>query len=239
MIVRNRQGEAIDYTLHDADRDDVLVIFGHGVTANKDRPLSVGVAERLAAKGWPTMRISFAGNGDSGGRFEDATILKEVDDLHSVLDQVKGPKQIVYVGHSMGGAVGALATAKDDRINVLVSLAGMVRTKAFYEAEFGDVTPDEGFMWEDENCPLSSQYAESMHLIDNTLIAARDIRAPWLILHGDADDLVLPKDSEDLFLTLRGKKKHVVIEGAYHVFAEHYDQLADEIDGWLKTHVKG
>jgi pimeloyl-ACP methyl ester carboxylesterase len=238
MIVRNRQGEKIDFALHAAGRDDVLVILGHGVTGNKDRPLCVGVAERLAAKGWPMMRISFAGNGHSEGRFEDATIPKEVDDLHSVLDQVKGSKKIVYIGHSMGGAVGALAAAKDDRINVLVSLAGMVRTKAFCEAEFGEVTPDAGFMWDEEECPLSQQYVDAMHLIDNTLTAARDIRAPWLILHGDADDVVLPKDSEDLFLTLRGKKKHVVIEGANHVFEGHYDQISEEIDAWLTQHVK-
>ncbi|WP_377136871.1 alpha/beta hydrolase [Rubritalea spongiae] len=236
--MRNKHGEKIDYVLHDAERDDVLVILGHGVTGNKDRPLCIGVAERLAAAGWPTMRLSFAGNGDSDGKFEEATIPKEVDDLHAVLDQVKGSKKIVYIGHSMGGAVGALAAAKDDRISVLVSLAGMVRTKAFCEAEFGDVTPGEGYMWDDEDCPLSQEYVDSMHLIDTTLTAARDIRAPWLILHGDADDVVLPQDSEDLFRTLRGKKKHVVIEGANHVFEGCYDQLAEEIETWLQLHVK-
>lgn len=238
MIVRNRQGEKIDYTLHEGTRDDVLVVLGHGVTGNKDRPLCVAVAERLSERGWPCLRFSFAGNGDSEGRFEDATIPKEVDDLHSLLDQVKGSRKIVYIGHSMGGAVGALAAAKDDRINVLVSLAGMVRTKVFCATEFGDQTPDEGFMWEDEECPLSREYVETMDLIDTTLIAARDIRAPWLILHGDADDVVLPQDSVDLFLTLRGKKKHVVIEGANHVFDGHYERISEEIDGWLQTHVK-
>ena len=36
----------------------------------------------------------------------------------------------------MGGAVGTLAAASDDRIKFLISLAGMVNTKAFYEREF-------------------------------------------------------------------------------------------------------
>lgn len=238
MIFRNRHGERLDYVIDAAERKDVLVIFGHGVTGHKDRPLYVNVAQRLQAKGWECLRFSFAGNGESEGRFEDATIPKEVDDLHALLDQVKGDKKIVYVGHSMGGAVGALAAAKDDRINVLVSLAGMVRTRDFCEAEFGDVTADQGCMWEDEDCPLSSSYVEAMYQIDNTLTAARDIRAPWLLIHGDADDVVLPKDSEDLFLTLRGKKKHIVLEEANHVFEGEYDKVAEAIDDWLLEVVK-
>jgi fermentation-respiration switch protein FrsA (DUF1100 family) len=138
----------------------------------------------------------------------------------------------------MGGAVGALAAAKDDRLSVLVSLAGMVDTKAFCETEFGDQVPDEGCMWEDESLPLSQTYVDDLHGIGNTLTAARDIRRPWLMLHGDKDDVVLPKDSEDLFLTLRGKKKHVAIEGADHCFEGFYDPLAAEVDAWLKAHLK-
>lgn len=92
-------------------------------------------------------------------------------------------------------------------------------------------------MWEDESLPLSQTYVDDLHGIGNTLTAARDIRRPWLMLHGDKDDVVLPKDSEDLFLTLRGKKKHVVIEGADHCFEGFYDPLAAEVAAWLKAHL--
>ena len=238
MNIRNRQGEILDHAFHEAERKGVLVVIAHGLTGEKDRPLSIGLAERLQARGWPSVRLSYSGNGKSEGKFTDSTITKEVDDLHSLLDQVKGTDKIVYIGHSMGGAVGALATAKDDRINVLVSLAGMVNTKKFCEAEFGDVVPDQGCMWEDEEFPLSQEFVTDLHLIENTLMAARDVRSPWLIIHGDKDDVVLPQDSKDLFLTLRGKKKHLVLEGADHSFEGFYDQLIEEIDAWLTLHVK-
>jgi len=235
MKIHNKHGEVIDHAFHPTERDDVLVVVAHGVTGDKDRPLIVELTDRLVAAGWPCLKISFSGCGDSEGSYADMCINKEADDLHSVLDQVKGSKKIAYIGHSMGGAVGALATAKDDRISVLVSLAGMVDTKAFCETEFGDQVPGEGCMWEDENFPLSKTYVDDLNGIGNTLTAARDIRSPWLILHGDKDDVVLPKDSEDLFLTLRGKKKHVVIEGADHCFEGYYDSLSAEIDDWLKA----
>lgn len=238
MNIRNRHGEILDHAFHEAERKGVLVVIAHGLTGEKDRPLSIGLAEGLQQRGWPSVRLSYSGNGKSEGKFTDSTISKEVDDLHSLLDQVKGTDKIVYIGHSMGGAVGALATAKDDRINVLVSLAGMVNTKKFCEAEFGEVVPDEGCMWDEEEFPLSQNFVTDLTQIENTLTAARDVRSPWLIIHGDQDDVVLPQDSEDLFLTLRGKKKQLVFEGADHSFEGYYDRLVDEIDAWLTQHLK-
>ena len=41
----------------------------------------------------------------------------------------------------MGGVVGTLTAASDDRIKFLISLAGMVNTKSFYAREFVEETP--------------------------------------------------------------------------------------------------
>ena len=124
--------------------------WGHGVTGNKDRPFVVALAEGLAAAGIHALRFSFAGNGASEGRFADATISKEVEDLGAVLSVLDG-YSVCYVGHSMGGAVGVLRTSGDERIRLLVSLAGMVHTRAFAEREFGEEVPDEGCMWESQS----------------------------------------------------------------------------------------
>jgi alpha/beta superfamily hydrolase len=228
----------IDHAMHDVDgENDKLVILAHGVTGDMDREFMVQLATMLAAMGWPTMRISFSGNGNSEGNFTDSTISKECDDLMAVLDQAKGTKKIAYIGYSMGGAVGALTAAKDDRISVLVSLAGMVRTKVFAETEFGDVVPDEGFMWDDETTPLSQKFMDDLRQIDTVIPAVKDLRLPWLLLHGSEDDVVLPDDSVYLFNHLKGKKKHVVINGTDHSFEGHWDELAKEIGGWLKTYM--
>ena len=106
--IRNIEGEKIDYTFHPGDKSrKVIVVLGHGVTGNKDRPFLVALAEALSHDGIPALRLSFSGNGDSEGRFEDSTISKEVADLGRVIDALEG-WNILYVGHSMGGAVGVL-----------------------------------------------------------------------------------------------------------------------------------
>ncbi len=238
MQIRNKHGEKIDYAMHEVDGvDDKMVILGHGVTGDMNREIMVELANMLASKGWPTMRISFSGNGNSEGKFTDSNISKECDDLVAIMDQAKGSRKIAYIGYSMGGAVGALTAAKDDRISVLISLAGMVRTKVFAETEFGTVVPDHGFMWEDKANPLSQTFMDDLVQIDTVIPAVKDIRLPWLLIHGSDDDVVLPDDSVHLFNHLRGKKKHVVIDGTDHSFVGHWELLAEEIDSWLETYL--
>ena len=124
----------LDYAFHCGNAASKhIIVLGHGVTGNKDRPFLVALARALEAEGFNVMRVSFAGNGDSEGRFEDATITKEVEDLGSVLDALDG-YAICYAGHSMGGAVGVLRASTDARIQHLISLAGHGRYKGICTA---------------------------------------------------------------------------------------------------------
>ncbi len=234
--IRNAQGERLDYSFHEgaAGSKDVVVI-GHGVTGNKDRPCVIALAEGLADAGISALRVSFAGNGDSEGRFEEATISKEVGDLGSVLDALNGFR-VVYVGHSMGGAVGVIRTSEDDRIRFLVSLAGMVHTQAFAEREFSDVTPGEGCMWEEPTCPLSQGYVDDMAAIGSVVARGSRIEVPWLLVHGTEDDVVLPGDSEDIIKNANEPKELFVVEGADHVFSDSSTpEMINKVVNWIKT----
>ncbi len=233
--IRNRADERIDTTFHPGSREDVLVILGHGVTGNKDRPHLVALAEGLSARGWPCLRISYTGNGASEGRFGDSCITKEIGDLQAVLDAVPNTVSSAYVGHSMGGAVGVLTAARDAKIRALVSLAGMTHTAAFVEREFGEVTPGEGLMWDEQDHPLSWTYVNDLRQIGDTLSAADAVTQPWLLIHGDADDLVPIQDGRDAFDAAVCEKRLLEIPGAGHSFNEAtYPQLVDAVDEWLK-----
>ena len=105
---RNRRGERLDVSFHPGERSDRLVLLGHGVTGNKDRPLLVALAAGLSARGWPCLRISFSGNGDSEGDFRESTVTKEREDLRDILARLPDGLHIAYCGHSMGAAVGLL-----------------------------------------------------------------------------------------------------------------------------------
>jgi len=238
--IRNASDELLDYEFHgDPSDTSLLAIIGHGVTGNKDRPWAVGLARALEEAGFNALRFSFAGNGESEGRFEDCTVSKEVKDLEAVINTAEdvGYNRICYMGHSMGGAVGVISAAKDERIELLVSLSGMVYTKKFYETEFGEETPDQGCMWEDESCPLSRTFVDDMVRIDNVLDKTEKIEAPWLIVHGDADDVVPVEEGREIYAAAFEPKELVILPGVDHVYnGDGLDQMVDAVLSWLKTH---
>lgn len=232
--IRNVDGEKIDYTHHEGSPDqDNIVVIGHGVTGNKDRPFVVALAEGLAEAGIPALRISFSGNGSSEGTFQSSTISKEVEDLCCVIDALDG-HAVSYAGHSMGGAVGVIRASKDSRIRTLVSLGGMVHTEEFAQREFGDVTPDRGFMWDDPDCPLSQDYVDDAVSIRSVVSQGSQIRVPWLLVHGTEDDVVPIQDSLDVFERANEPKHLVKIDGADHVFSEHTPEMVGIVVGWFK-----
>ena len=234
--IRNQQGETIDYTVHSGEsRSDYIVIIGHGVTGNKDRPLVVGLAEGLGAAGIPALRLSFSGNGDSGGKFVDSTITKEVEDLGSVIDAV-GARRICYAGHSMGGAVGVTRAAIDSRIEAIVSLAGRVHTEEFARREFGEETSDAGFMWGEERCPLSSVYMNDMKAIGSVVDLGAQISVPWLLVHGSEDDVVPIGDSRDILAKATNSPEFFEIAGADHVFSDAaLAVMVNKVTEWVKA----
>ena len=229
----NSYGEQLEYVLHEAEREDVMVVIGHGLTGNMDREMCVYLATKLAEQGYPTLRFSYSGHGGSGGKFEEMTITKVVGDLQVIIDQFRGKRKLAFIGHSMGAAVGALTAAKGERIDVLISLAGMVHTLAFYEQEFSEQEAGNSVMWDEPDFPLSIAFKEDLTNIKSVIPAVQDLRIPWLLIHGAADDVVLPKDSLDLMKHLKGEKKHVSIEGSEHLFDGYLPAVFDAVNDWL------
>lgn len=232
----NFQKEKIDYHFHQgSDRNQHLLIIGHGVTGNMDRPVILKLAQVVAEQGVSVLRFSFSGNGNSGGSFEESTISKETQDLRCVVNAVveEGWRPI-YAGHSMGGAVGIITAADDSRIQLLISLAGMVETEQFYETEFGMITPGKGYMWDDGNCPLSSAFVKDMKQIKSVLPLASGIQIPWLVIHGTNDEVVPVADSRSLITNHESTREYFEIEGADHLFSgEAVNELIEIIIDWL------
>ncbi len=233
--LRNSQGELLDYVLHPA-KGSALVVIGHGVTANKDRAFLVALAEGLAAVGINALRVSFSGNGASEGAFTESTITKEVDDLGCVLDRL-AEYRVGYVGHSMGGAVGVLRASEEDRIRLLVSLAGMVDTAGFAQRKFGELTPGRDLMWDKPECPLSQAFLDDMAGIGSVLDRGSRISVPWLLVHGTVDTVVLPEDSVEIFERARMPKQLHRLEGADHLFSgEATAPMVERVVPWVVEH---
>jgi uncharacterized protein len=234
--IRNEAGERLDYSYTDGrDGGRELVVIGHGVTANKDREWAVTLANALSIAGLASLRFSFSGNGDSEGDFRDSCPTKEAEDLGAVLDALED-RRIIYVGHSMGAAVGVLCACEDDRIELLVSLAGMVDTADFARRKFGDVEPGVGFMWDKPDCPLSQAFLDDMAEVGSVEPLAEAVKVPWLLVHG-TEDTVVPFD-ESLTIANRaaGEVEVIELDGADHVFSgDDANAMAEAVVDWIRA----
>jgi alpha/beta superfamily hydrolase len=242
-VIRNVRRERLDVTYQPAaERTDppaapyAIVVLAHGVTAHKDRPWLVALAEALSTAGLASLRVSFAGNGGSEGRFADAVPSKEVEDLGSVLDALEhwGVKRIAYAGHSMGGAVGVMRAASDPRLACLVSLAGMVHVHAFFQRHFAQLPPGAPMLGKPE-CPWTAALADDAARLGSVTAQASAIRVPWLLVHGDADELVPYQDALDARAAADGRPELVTLPGVDHRFTGAIPQLVEAVVPWLRA----
>lgn len=234
MLIRNQEGEHIAHTwVPGAPDGREVVVIGHGVTSDKERPWSEHLSLELARRGVASIRIAWSGNGESEGTFEDSTITKEVRDLGAVLDALGETWRVSFVGHSMGATVGMRRATVDPRIRRLVSLAGMVHTKLFMESYFGHLKIGQPMLGKSQ-CPLSAKLVEDLHQIGSVASDAPQITVPWLIVHGTADDVVPIAHARDAHAMSRGHAELVELAGVDHSFTgAGLAQMADAVVPWL------
>lgn len=234
MRIRNQEGERIANTwVPGAPGGRDVVIIGHGVTSDKERPWSEHLSQELAHRGVASMRIAWSGNGESEGSFADSTITKEVADLGSVLDALGEPWRVSFVGHSMGGAVGMRRAATDLRIRRLVCLAGMVHTASFLDSFFGHLEVGQP-MLDKPHCPLSAKLVQDLHEIGTVVGDSPKIHVPWLIVHGTADDVVPIAHARDAHAAAAGHAELHELEGVDHSFTgPGLQEMASVVVPWL------
>ena len=73
-----------------------------------------------------------------------------------------------------------------------------------------------------------------MYSIGSVASKASDVKVPWLLIHGDADDVVPIDDSREIFALANEPKKIIEIPGANHVFSEAgLEPMSEAVINWI------
>ncbi len=216
------------------------VIVVHGFKGFKDWGMFPPLGERLARAGMTAVSFNMSGSGvDAAGestlpdRFSRATYSAELHDL-GVVSAALGsgrlgvvpPSALGLVGHSRGGGIAILHAARDGQVRALVTWAAIDRverwdmqtTRAWRANGALDVVNART----GQVIPLSTDILDDIdaHAGDLDIrAAARRVEAPWLIIHGSADESVPVEEAERLVeASGRDTTRMLLVPTAGHTF---------------------
>ena len=248
--MQNLDGDVLAGVLHEpAKWSNTLVILFHGFLTSKDQTLIRQTAIELSRAGYASYRADFSGNGDSEGRFEDATPKKLLRDITATVEHFRKKYQrIMLLGHSIGGTLSLIAASRT-KIDGLILVAPALQLHRFTDT----LTPQQnkellsvGFTIITLKRPVGEipytitdrfvQECKDLHPLD----AARDVHCPVIIIRGSEDvwngvKVSTTEDDEKLLKTLFSKE-FVLIGGANHNFTGpgQIEGLVAEVIGWLR-----
>jgi uncharacterized protein len=247
-------------------RPAVLVL--HGFKGFKDWGMFPHLAERLARAGFTAVSPNLSGSGvDDAGeftlpdRFGRNTFSAELQDTAAIIDSlmqgelgVPAPSALALVGHSRGGGIGVLQTARDPRIRALVTWAAIASIERWpaperaawrsagktevRNARTGQVLP----LYVD----VLDDIERNKAALDIAAAAAR-VKVPWLVIHGTGDESVRFSEAQILKAASTSPATTLMpVEGGAHTFGAAHpwrsstpqlETVFDATVGWLAAHL--
>jgi len=216
------------------------VIVCHGFKGFSHWAFFPYLARTLARDGLNAITFDFSGSGIGADResftqaeaFAHNTFSRELEDLELVEDYGRRRKWIHgkfgLFGHSRGGGMAILyAAAQAADVSSLVTWAAISYPNRW--------SPEDVITWrkrghtEITNSRTGQVMRLETDLLDdvelhvktklNIEAAAAKIKAPWLIVHGTADDTVPSSEAEHLHSLSKGMSTLRLIQGANHGFS--------------------
>jgi dienelactone hydrolase len=215
------------------------VVVVHGFKGFKDWGMFPPFSERLARAGFTAVTPNLSGSGvDDHGefvyleRFGHNTFSAELEDLRRVIDAlaqgelgVPSPQALGLTGHSRGGGISILQTARDPRVKALVTWSA-ISTIERWPAEERAAWRKAGVLQTKNTrtgqiLPLYTGILDEIERRPDELdvqAAAGRISVPWLLAHGAADESVPLREARVLEACAGPRARFLAIESAGHTY---------------------
>ena len=207
----------------------VLLLHGYGSDKHEVGMMYTRLAEALAGQGIASLRIDFAGMGESQASMLEYTYESQIGDAAAALDWLMAqdtvdPDRVGIHGFSMGSLIGAHVAGTDPRVAAFGSWSGAIYDgeQFFYdetmlsdcEAAGGQVELDLGWRTIEHSCEFFSSMMASTALTDLAAYAN-----PMLLVAGAEDTTVDPAVSQLAAESTASEDVTLqIIEGADHIY---------------------
>lgn len=222
-----------------------LVIICHGFTSNKNQPLLSTLANYLEDAGIASIRFDFNGHGDSEGRFQDMTVLNEIEDAKHVYEyarDMRGVTSVSIAGHSQGGVVTSMVAGELGTGNVhciaLMAPAAVLRDDAIRGIL-------QGAVYDSINVPeyvevrglrVGRNYIKTAQTLPIYETAA-NFEGPAFMLHGIAD-IVVPYTYSLRYQEIFPGSECELLDGFDHGFTQDINRAAGIVADYFIQQLK-
>lgn len=226
------------------------------------------LAEKLAEAGITAITFDFSGSGIGEDRenftnplaFTHNTFTRELDDIEAVVAEARVHGWIGggygLMGHSRGGGMAVLHAARDSDVKALVTWAAISHVNR-WPPEFVADWRQRGYIdipnaRTGQTIPVSNELLREIEELGesrlNIAAAAERVRAPWLIIHGDADETVPMSEAQHLAAISGSTSRLSVIEGGNHTLGGKHplaevppilERATSETVGFFLEHLAG
>ena len=233
LVVR---GEA--YHPESAPIPSGTVIICHGFKGFAHWGFFPYLARAIAEAGMRAITFDISGSGVGPDRenfsqleeFTTNTFTQELTDLDSVVAEARARGWIEngfgLFGHSRGGGVAILHASQDRDVKALVTWAAISSTFRWSDKEIAEWR-DRGYTdihnsRTGQNMRIGTGIIDEVEALGKSTLdvsaAARRIRVPWLIIHGEADETVPVREADVLSEMSPGRSTLWKVEGGNHTF---------------------
>jgi len=208
-------------------KEEPIIIFCHGFSTNKDGRTALRLEKSLNEENISTFRFDFFGHGESHGRFEEITITEAVDDVQSAITYLReaGYKKKGLIGSSFGGMASIITASKKNDLYVLALKSPVSDFSGMSHAQdpLQDINnwKEKGYTYiigpDGARRKLNYSFFEEAQKVE-AYEAAKKIKIPCLIVHGDNDETVPIEQSIKTARLIKNCKLEI-IKGGDHTYS--------------------
>ncbi len=212
------------------------VVICHGFKGFARFAFFPQLATKLADAGLTAITFDFSGSGIGADRenftnqlaFTHNTFTQELGDIEAVVAEARVHGWIGggygLMGHSRGGGMAILHAARDADVKALVTWAAISHVNRWPPEQVADWR-QRGYLdipnaRTGQTIPVSTGLLREIDELGETRLniaaAAERVRAPWLIIHGGADETVPVSEAEQLAAIAGNASRLEVIEEGNH-----------------------
>lgn len=220
-------------------------IFAHCFTCSKNFYAVRTISRAMANRGFAVLSFDFTGLGRSEGKFQDANLSGNVDDIIAAAkflkDKFDGPS--LLIGHSLGGVASILAAGEIDSVIAVATIGAPSEaehvTRIFEEHLTGIETAGAAKVrLGGRPFLIKQQFVDDLrnHVVTHVL---KELRKAILILHSPQDVIVGIENAAELYQQAHHPKSFISLDGADHLLPNKEDAnyAGEMIASWASRYL--